>query len=89
MRIVAGEDILRSSGLSRLIPKWTGERVDALRVTGLSGKNMDNWIHSAHIPTIFEQKLILGLIMEVRILIAMGSHCYEAFSAKCQEIREN
>ena len=71
LRIVAGEDILRSSGLSRLIPKWQGDRVEALRVTGLSGKNMNNWTHPNHIPTIFERKLILELVMEVGILIAI------------------
>ena len=38
---------------------------------------MNNWTHPNHIPTIFEQKLILGLVMEVGILIAMGTHCYE------------
>ena len=53
LRIVAGEEILRFSGLSKLIPKWSGDRVETLKVSGLSGRNMDNWIHSPHIPTIF------------------------------------
>ena len=77
LRIVAGEEILRLAGLSRLIPRWLGERVNSLRVTGETGKNMENWAHSASEPTIFEQKVILGLLMEVGILISMGTHCYE------------
>ena len=68
---------MRSTGLGRLIPRWKGDRVDMLRVTGDSGKDMDGWRHSPHEPTEFELKLILGLIMEVGILISMGSHCYE------------
>ena len=38
---------------------------------------MDNWHFSPHEPTIFEERLNIGLLMEVGILIAMGSHCYE------------
>ena len=67
LRIVAGEDVMRESGLRRLIPRWSDERVEALRVTGQSGRNIDNWILPNQVPTIFEQKLILGLVMEIGI----------------------
>ena len=30
-----------SSGLGRLIPKWGWDKVEALRVTGQTGRNMD------------------------------------------------
>ena len=68
---------MRSAWLGRLIPKWKGERVDSLQVTSDIGKNMDSWRHSPHEPTEFELKLIIGLLMEVGILISMGSHCYD------------
>ena len=77
MRIVAGDYVMRESVLRRLIPRWSDERVEALRVTGQSGRNIDNWILPNQVPTIFEQKLILGLVMEIGILIAMGSHVYK------------
>ena len=77
LRVLAGEEIMRKSGLSNLIPKWKGKKVDALRITGDSAKNLENWIFSSHVPTIFEEKLILGLVLEIGVLIAMGSHSYE------------
>ena len=58
LRIVAGDEIMRLAGLARLIPRWGGERVNSLRVTGEAGKDMNNWFHSAHEPTIFEQKAV-------------------------------
>ena len=77
LRIMAGPEILRSAGLSKFIPKWKGDKVDSLRVTGQSGRKMENWEFSPHVPTIFEEKLILGLVIEVGVLVAMGSHIYE------------
>ena len=41
LSIVAGLDTMRASGLGNLLPKWRGERVDSLRVSGLAGKNME------------------------------------------------
>ena len=68
---------MRSSGLGRLISKWKGERVDSSKVTGLSGKDMNNGQFSPHLPTSFEERKILALVIEVGVLIVMGSHSYE------------
>ena len=38
---------------------------------------MKNWQFSTREPSIFEQKVILGLLIEIGILVVMGSHCYE------------
>ena len=77
LRIVAGPEILRAAGLAKHIPKWRGDKVDALRVTGTSGKKMEGWIHSPHYLSKVDERRILGLVLEVGILVAMGSHCYE------------
>ena len=50
IRNMAGADIMKSSGLQRLIPKWGGDRVESLKVTGSSGKKIENWSFSSHIP---------------------------------------
>ena len=55
--------------------------MESLKVTGDSGRNMDSWSFSPLKPTIFQEKAIIGLLVEVGILVAMGSHCYE-FSGK-------
>ena len=77
LRIMAGEEIMVSAGLGSLIPKWKGKKVELLKVTGESGRNMESWSFSPKNPSIFEQKAIIGLLMEIGILVAMGSHCYE------------
>ena len=77
LRIVAGEEVMRAAGLANLVPRWRGDKVDALKVSGLSGRNMDSWIFANHNPSDYQIKLILGLIIEVGVLIAMGSHIYE------------
>ena len=51
--------------------------MESLRVTGESGKKMENWIFSAHSPSLMQIKVIIGLIIEVGVIIAMGSHIYE------------
>ena len=68
---------MRAAGLSNLIPRWKGDRVNSLKVTGSSGRNMEGWIHSTSDLSTRQQKLIIGLLMEVGILVVMGSHCYE------------
>ena len=77
LRIVAGEEVMRAAGLANLVPRWRGDKVDALKVSGLSGRNMDSWIFANHNPSDYQIKLILGLVIEVGVLIAMGSHIYE------------
>ena len=68
---------MRAAGLGNLIPRWKGKKDEALKVTGTSAKNMDSWIFANQNPTIFQIKLILGLVVEVGVLLAMGSHVYE------------
>ena len=77
LRIVAGDEIMKLAGLGNLIPKWQGDRVESLRVSGSSGKDMNRWTHANIEPTIFQKKLIISLLIEVGVLVLMGSHCYE------------
>ena len=77
LRVVAGMESMRAAGLGNLIPRWKGKKDEALKVTGTSAKNMDSWIFANQNPTIFQIKLILGLVVEVGVLLAMGSHVYE------------
>ena len=77
LRIVAGEQVMRLAGLGRLIPKWKGKKVDSLKVTGQTGRDIENWSFSPISPSIFEERMILALVVEVGILISMGSHSYE------------
>ena len=77
LRIVAGEEAMRAAGIGNLIPRWKNKKVEALRVTGDTGKSMDNWIFPNQTPSVFQIKLILGLIIEVGVILAMGSHVYE------------
>ena len=80
LRIVAGTEVMRAAGLTNFIPRWTGEKVDSLRVTGLTGRNMDSWIFAAQTPSLMQIKQIIGLVVEVGVLIAMGSHVYQFYS---------
>ena len=66
-----------AAGLVNLIPRWKGDKVEALRVTGESGKNMDSWVFSAQPPSQRQIKTIIGLLVEVGVIIAMGTHVYE------------
>ena len=68
---------MRLAGLGRLIPKWKGKKVDSLRVTGQTGRELDNWSFSPTGPSIMEERRILALVVEVGILLSMGSHSYE------------
>ena len=42
IRIMAGAEIMKSAGLENQIPRWNGKKVESLKVTGSSGKNMEN-----------------------------------------------
>ena len=77
LRIVAGKEAMESAGLKNIVPKWRGDKIDSLRVTGTSGKNLDNWIFYGQEPSDYQKRLILGLIVEVGVLLAMGSHVFE------------
>ena len=66
-----------AAGLVNLIPRWKGDKVEALRVTGESGKNMDSWVFSAQPPSQRQIKIIIGLLVEVGVIIAMGTHVCE------------
>ena len=46
LRIVAATDCMKSARLGPLIPKWKGDQMDALLVTGLSGKDMEKWVNA-------------------------------------------
>ena len=59
LRIMAGEEIMVSAGLGSLIPKWKGKKVELLKVTGESGRNMESWSFSPKNPSILEQKAII------------------------------
>ena len=43
---------MRQAGLSNLIPKWRGDREGSLRVSGLSGKDMNKWNHANVDPSV-------------------------------------
>ena len=77
LRIVAGEQAMKDAGLGNFVPRWCGDKVEALRVTGTAGKNMDSWKFNAQTPSIMQIKQIIGLLVEVGVIIAMGSHVYE------------
>ena len=63
LRIVAGREAMVAAGLIDLIPRWKGEKVEALRVTGESGRSMDSWLFSAHVPSQRQIKSIIGLLV--------------------------
>ena len=68
---------MRDAGLGNFIPRWAGDKVDALRVTGITGKNMDSWKFTSLSPSIMQIMKIIGLVVELGVLVAMGSHIYE------------
>ena len=68
---------MRDAGLGNFIPRWAGDKVDALRVTGITGKNMDSWKFTSLTPSIMQIMKIIGLVVELGVLVAMGSHIYE------------
>ena len=63
---------MRSADLGNFIPIWRGKKVESLRITGQSGKNLENWIFPPLSPSIFQQKAIVGLLMEIGVLVVMG-----------------
>ena len=62
--------------MRHLLPVWRGERAEALKVTGDSGRDMSKWIFPRYINK-HDERRILAMVVEVGVLIAMGSHIYE------------
>ena len=65
------------AGLQRFIPRYKGEKLSQLKVTGSTGREKDNWVFSSHNLSKVHERIILGMLIEVGILVAMHSHVYE------------
>ena len=76
LMIVAGREALVQAGLKHLIPTWKGDRLAALKITGTTGRDMSKWIFLSY-NNKFDDRRILAMVLEVGVLICMGSHIYE------------
>ena len=71
-----GYEALRTAGLGRLCPKWSGDRPDLITVGGSKTKLDSSWIDTKQ--EIFESdiKKIVACVMEISINGVMSTHLY-------------
>ena len=64
-------------GLSRLVPKWLGEREDLTSVGGAMSRDPKNWKDSPREIFDNEKKSIVAAVVEILVHIVMTTHVYQ------------
>ena len=74
--VVGGVELLDRAGVVRHTPKWLGKRGDLLTVGGTKTNQDKYWKDSSKTIHRWEQKNIVASLLEVGVIIAMGTHMY-------------
>ena len=74
--IVGGPELINRAGLNRISPKWMGKRADLLSVTGKKSNGNELWRDSNKEIYRWEAKRIVATVVEIGIILAMGTHLY-------------
>ena len=74
--VVGGIELIDRAGLNRLAPTWLGKRSDLLSVGGVKTNEDKWWRDSSRIIHRHEKKKIVGIVLEIGVIAAMGTHLY-------------
>ena len=75
--IVGGKNFLKKVGLSRVAPKWTGDRSDLLTVGGSKSNGDAGWRDSQKELYEWEKRKIIGYVVEVAVHVVTSTHIYK------------
>ena len=74
--VTGGQSHLRESGLSRLVPRWTGPRPDLLTVGGTSMEENEKWTRVSKVISEREKRMIISRVLETAVIVCMNTHIY-------------
>ena len=78
--VVGGYDHAREAGLKGYLPQWSGKRTDLLAVEGESSQDPKMWRDTKRTIPEPIKKLIIARVLEIAVLISMGTHVYSFYS---------
>ena len=74
---VGGRDLLSSSGLSRVCPKYFGDREDLIAGGGVKSREDKSWQDSPRELHRSEKRRVVATVLEVAINVAISTHVYQ------------
>ena len=74
--IVGGKELVVSSGLARLMPKWLGDREDLITVGGSKSRDPNSWRDSPNEAFSNEIRKIVATVVEILVNTVMSTHVY-------------
>ena len=77
LRVVGGKGYLARIGLGKYEPKWIGKREDLIALGGEKTQSEAAWADYKHSVPDAVQKKILGYVLEVSVIVAMGVCIYK------------
>ena len=74
--IVGGKDLLAKRNLSRISPKWLGDRGDLITVGGSKSKGDASWKDTNKDIFDSEKLRIMATVIEIAVTVVMSTHVY-------------
>ena len=75
--ILGGKEFLKKVGLSRVAPRWLGDREDLISVGGAKSKGEESWKDTRKELFDFEKRKVVAYVLEAAIHVVFSTHVYK------------